>query len=297
MLLARYHKWRDMFAAAKAGDPRSQAIVERYARMVAFRRIKARNDQMAKEMLAWRDKLANRPILTGVFWRPTVVNGPLPRMTRQPLHISALIAKRRKKREQRMLEMLANRELREDIVREAKFERELALQAKRDGASFEGVFMDKGELWLQHLLERDREIMVTITRDEERARTPFPPKLVEQIMAARRERIANKTRERQRERAGVVLKRTLRRRKQGPPAHILAKMSEKEKHMDWVSRGVSEVGYVGMVKKRLGFKLRDPEAYKGEWGRPEERERLDREAAEIEAEVERRRGEDDTVGS
>ena len=51
------------------------------------------------------------------------------------------------KREQRMLEMVANRELREDLVREAKFESELARLAKRDGASFEGVFKDKGELW------------------------------------------------------------------------------------------------------------------------------------------------------
>ena len=42
---------RDTFAAAKGGDIHAQAVVQRYARFVAFRRIKARNSRMFAEMM------------------------------------------------------------------------------------------------------------------------------------------------------------------------------------------------------------------------------------------------------
>lgn len=42
---------RDTFAAAKADDARAHAIVQRYARFVAFRSVKARNYRMFAEML------------------------------------------------------------------------------------------------------------------------------------------------------------------------------------------------------------------------------------------------------
>ena len=41
----------DMFAAARAGDAHAQSIVQRYARFIAFRRVKARNHRMFEEML------------------------------------------------------------------------------------------------------------------------------------------------------------------------------------------------------------------------------------------------------
>lgn len=44
---------------------------------------------------AWRHRLANRPILTGTFLRPSPFNKPLPRMRRQPLALSMMIRKRR----------------------------------------------------------------------------------------------------------------------------------------------------------------------------------------------------------
>ena len=105
-----------------------------------------------------------------------------------------------------------------------------------------------------------REIDETFRRDQERANRPFPPELFEQIIEARRTKIRNKTREKERERRGEILKSTLRRQRKGPPAHILAKMSPERRRMDKVARSVSEVGYVALVKRRLGMRLKDPDA-------------------------------------
>ena len=41
---------------------------------------------------------------------------------------------------------------------------------------------------------------------------------------------------------------------------MLAKMSPERREMDKISRSLSEVGYVALVKRLLGFKLKDPEA-------------------------------------
>ena len=105
-----------------------------------------------------------------------------------------------------------------------------------------------------------REMDETFRRDQERANRPFPPELLEQIIEARRTKIRNKTREKERERRGEVLKSTLRRQRKGPPAHILAKMSPERRRMDKVARSLSEVGYVALVKRRLGMRLKDPDA-------------------------------------
>lgn len=56
-------------------------------------------------------------------------------------------------------------------------------------------------------------------RDNERARTRFSPHLLAHIKQARRSKVANKTREKQREAAGEILESTLRRGRKGVPAH------------------------------------------------------------------------------
>jgi DNA modification methylase len=66
-------------------------------------------------------------------------------------------------------------------------------------------------------------------------------------------------------------------------------MTAEERRMDKVVRSVSEVGYVGMVKRKLGWKLKDPEAWKKEDGSPEDKSRLDRMLEELRAENEKRR--------
>lgn len=123
---------------------------------------------------------------------------------------------------------------------------------------------------------------------------PYPPELLEQIKQARREKVANKTRELQREARGEILPRTIFRRRAGPPAHVLAKMTPMQKHLDQVSRSnVSEVGYVGWAKRKLGWKLRNPDAWKLEGGPEESKERLDKMTEEVMQENDRRMREAD----
>ena len=60
---------------------------------------------------------------------------------------------------------------------------------------------------------------------------------------------------------------TEKRARKGPPAHVLAEMTPEQRHDDRVARSsVSETGYVGMVKRKLGWKM------KGEKWKKEERE-------------------------
>lgn len=64
-----------------------------------------------------------------------------------PMHVSRLIAKRKRYRESRIVEITANRELQKDIKREAEFERALSKWAEREGVPFEGVFMGHEGAW------------------------------------------------------------------------------------------------------------------------------------------------------
>ncbi len=89
-----------------------------------------------------------------------------------------------------------------------------------------------------------------------RGKSTFSQPLFNQIIQARREKIANKTKERKRERAGEILKGTAKRSATGPPAHVLAKLSPKQKQFAKdIRMGVSQVGYHGMVKSRKGMNL------------------------------------------
>lgn len=74
--------------------------------------------------------------------------------------------------------------------------------------------------------------------DDARLKSKYTPHLLAHIKQARRNKIVNKTRERQRERAGEVLKSTLRRRRKGVPAHIWAKMTDKDKLRDRLRRQI-----------------------------------------------------------
>jgi len=102
-------------------------------------------------------------------------------------------------------------------------------------------------------------------REKRRLRTPYPPALLSQIKEARREKIRNKTRERQRQLLGESLPVTkvksavvrMRRRAhaKGPPAHILQQMSPHQRRMDRIRREPSEGGYSGLMKAKLGMKI------------------------------------------
>lgn len=113
--------------------------------------------------------------------------------------------------------------------------------------------------------------------------------MLEAIKDARHSKVENKSRELERERRGEVLKRTLRRRNQGPPPHLLATMTPKERAEDKAVRSVSEVGYVRMLKVRKGFLLRDDRKWREEEGREEDKERLDEMAKAVRRESAERR--------
>jgi hypothetical protein len=125
--------------------------------------------------------------------------------------------------------------------------------------------------------------------DDRRATTPFPPALLEQIVAARRRKIRNKTTELARERSGEMTARAHRRKRQMLPGHLMNVRSPKERRYDRVVRSLSEVGYVGMIKERIG---RGPKT--GAWrlyeeGQKQNRTQLDEWAKQIQEENQRRR--------
>lgn len=131
--------------------------------------------------------------------------------------------------------------------------------------------------------------METYKLDEERLSSPVPHKMLAAVKRARREKFFNRTRERERERRGEILPRTINRRNKGPPAHVLVQMTEEKKRWDKLSRHVSEVGVVAKAKRILGHKLKDPEAWKKEIGKPADGKRLARMEMEVRMENLRRR--------
>lgn len=125
--------------------------------------------------------------------------------------------------------------------------------------------------------------------DRTRQISPYPAEMLAAIKEARREKIRNKTRERERWRRGEVTNRLRKLMNKGPPAHVLSRMTEEQRRMDRIARSPSEVGYVAQVKRQLGHKLRDDETWRVELGKPENRGTLDRIGEEIERENARRR--------
>ncbi|KIM49685.1 hypothetical protein M413DRAFT_114233 [Hebeloma cylindrosporum] len=281
------YKWLDFFNKAKAGDAHCQEVLRRFSRLIAAKRRKARMWEIVHEELESQKQRRNRPIFTGGFIRPTLNHVPLPRMKPQPPAISGMIVKRiiaRRRRQERKAQFEIDLE---DLTLEERFEEGLRKVEKTDVPTiFSGTPTALDE-WKQPILESLQGIHQSNSLDFARASTPYRPELVAAVLEARRRKIYNKTREKDRERRGEVLKSTLKRQRKGPPAHILAKMSPERREMDKVSRSLSEVGYVALVKRRLGFKLKDPEAGL-ELGEKENRPLLDQATAFIRAENRRR---------
>ncbi|EMD40067.1 hypothetical protein CERSUDRAFT_112280 [Gelatoporia subvermispora B] len=284
--LEKWHKWLDTFQAARNGDAHLQAVLSRYSRLIVAKRKKEEMHQMILDDIAWRQRHANRPVLKGSALRPSLYNRPLPMMTPMPMHVSGMIARRRKARARRQDRYAVLSDLSKDLESERTFE---SLLAQSIETPFRPEYSPNLGDWKHWITEEQRMIRESYELDNERARTPFPSELLESLKSARRAKVENKTRERARERSGEVLDITLKRHRGQPPAHLLDKMSEKEKHMDQVSRSPSEVGYVAQVKRALGHKLRNPDAWKVELGKPENREQLDEAQGAIDAENARRR--------
>ncbi|KAJ7171821.1 hypothetical protein C8R43DRAFT_979553 [Mycena crocata] len=254
--LLKGYKWLDAFKSAHEGDERQAEILRRYSRLLDVRVEKEHWKRLVRAEVAWQERLRSRPILTGAIVKPTLYNPPLPRMKRQPHAITRTIAARMEARERRFARFDELYEEMKDMKLEIEFEEHAVQLVGEEG--FERVYSgEAASEWLRPFEDARKDISALLDRDVARSQMPISPELREMARAARREKIANKTRERERERRGEILPRTLERARQGPPAHVLVHMTPEERHRDKVVRGVGEVGYVGMVKRRMGIKLRD----------------------------------------
>ncbi|KAJ6612674.1 hypothetical protein B0H10DRAFT_1807036 [Mycena sp. CBHHK59/15] len=254
--LLRGYKWLDAFTKAHQGDKKQRAILRRYSRLIAAKVEKEYWKRLARDEMAWQARLRSRPILTGAIIRPTLYNPPMPRMKPQPMAISKIIMARMRTRERRLARQQQLNEDLDDMQREQAFE-EQAVQLVGE-RHFERVYSgDAAREWVRPILAAQAELRALLHRDIVRAETPPSPELLETVRAARREKVANKTRENLRERRGEILARTLKRARKGPPAHVLPRMTPEQRRMDKAVRFVGEVGYVGMLKRRMGFRFRD----------------------------------------
>lgn len=250
--LQRGYKLLETFSRAAQGDNHAQRILDRYNSFLGWR-LERREWQKA---IAAEVKEQTRPrsIVTGSLIWPTPFNPPLPRLNPQPLHITMMIKKRKKEKEKRAERLHQMHEYRLLLAGEAEFENGLLGNAEIPGRLFDSPtalqeFLDPLTEAMQVIVERWRTTW-------NRQREPIPQTLLDQLKEARREKIRNKTRERKREERGEILKRTLRRMRGGPPAHELSLMSPRQREEDRIIRGVSQVGYVGLIKQRHGFNLR-----------------------------------------
>jgi hypothetical protein len=231
---------------------------------------------------AWQHRLLNRPIVTGALFKPSIYNGPLPRLSPQPDHISGMIHKRRVARSKRVERQRALLSQLQDLRLEAQFEDKLAVTAR----AFSGQHL---AAWQAPLDANLAELSASFERDTARATRPTPPELVKQLKAARREKVANKTRERNREARGEVLTATRLRSRLGFPAHVSVRWSPEERKANLIARrSVGEVGYVGKVKRALGYKIAPEEDRVDE----ATRERLGALTEELRRVNERRRAEE-----
>jgi hypothetical protein len=144
----------------------------------------------------------------------------------------------------------------QDLQVEAKFESSLAAAVTEDdGRPIERCFSESHfDAWHAPIASRLEQLQAAFERDTLRANRPPPPELLRQLKAARREKVENKTRERARQARGEVLEPTRRRARLGFPAHVLARWTPEERRANLLARrSVGEVGYVGQVKRALGY--------------------------------------------
>ncbi|PPQ83399.1 hypothetical protein CVT25_003846 [Psilocybe cyanescens] len=283
--LEQGYKYLDFFKKAMEGDTYRQEVMLRYSDMILLKREKSQMKRLMCEELDWQLERRNQPMMTGGFIRPTVLNIPLPRMKPQPQATSMIFVKRRMAREKRHF----RRESFEDELQDLQIEADLEKRLQRTlSKPFPDVF--SGDLhfeWTKPIYDAIAEIKATQSREYERATMPYPTELVQEVLEARREKHRNLARGRERERRGEMTKNALKRKRGTPPSWVIAAMSPKLRDMDKVSRSLSEVGYVALVKHRLGFKLKDPEAGL-ELGKEENRPLLDLTTEVIRTENKRR---------
>jgi hypothetical protein len=163
------------------------------------------------------------------------------------IHKRRIARRRRIERQRTLISQI------EDLQVEASFEGSLVAKGARFENHFNGLCHNAWRAPIQSCLT---EIQAAFDRDAARARRPTPPDLLAQLKVARREKIANKTREHERQMRGEVLSATRRQSRLGFPAHVLARWDPEVRKANLIARrSTGEVGYVGEVKRALGYGL------------------------------------------
>ncbi|KNF06694.1 hypothetical protein PSTG_00010 [Puccinia striiformis f. sp. tritici PST-78] len=121
------------------------------------------------------------PIMTGRFLRPSVLNGPLPRLAHQPLHISMMMSSRRKARERRMIEHRHLQEKLDTIRTESAFDSVLQPHHRN-------IFEQEHKSEVKGILDRLDVINNSFRLEKQRERRVYSRELLDKIEAARRRR-------------------------------------------------------------------------------------------------------------
>lgn len=129
------------------------------------------------------------------------------------------------------------------------------------------ILHEEWQQWLRKELQLHNS---SFAREKARSSLPFPPALLALMKRARIEKYHNKKREAEREDRGEVLANTLKRRGTGFPVAVRQNWSKRKyKEMHVMKRSKAVVGYVGMLKRKYGWKV--PEEEDRYEGRDEER--------------------------
>ncbi|KAI6026009.1 hypothetical protein EDC04DRAFT_3116499 [Pisolithus marmoratus] len=288
--LRQGHRWLDAFRSSRAGDTKLRAILDRYDRILAVRSEENRWRERIYQVFKEEASVRTRRIHKGSFIRQSLYNKLLPRIIPQPEHIGGMIRRRRRARERRLGTKDELRGWMDDLKRECRFEL-AAVGREHYGRAGEYYGNALGE-WLQPLRDKLKITDDALLRDIKRFQEPYQPEMLHAARRARKHKVANKTREKEREARGLYSELTIKRMRQGPPAHVLAKMTPEQRKLYRIALGPSEGGYVAAVKLKLGMKLRKPELWKLEGGRAENLVMLEAKENDIVAENERRQRSD-----
>ncbi|ELU40943.1 hypothetical protein AG1IA_05038 [Rhizoctonia solani AG-1 IA] len=272
--LAMGHRWLEYMHQAQAGDTRKQRVLARFER--TFGEMKNR--------VKWKD------IYRRGFMRPTLFHKLVPRMARQPIHLSMMIRRRRLARARRLEEQRRLMEWKLDIAREREFEARLIDWGYM--SQDQGIWQTNE--WFLPISKRIALIQEAYTQDKRRALHIYPPHIVAQVKQARTRRIQRKTELNEKLARGewvtrwkrvavrkmgmsrasrrlrglrdpvhphrdILYARVMRRVDVNPragaaPPHILQGMDAKERKMDQAIRGRSPGGYVTQLRREKGWK-------------------------------------------
>ncbi|KAG8951688.1 hypothetical protein FRC04_005709 [Tulasnella sp. 424] len=246
------YKWLGVFTSAKHGDQYWASVLDRYSKLLGAKRKKELTDAALYDEMEWQEKLRNRPILTGGILRPSKSNKPLPRMKPQPIHVSMMIRRRRDARQRRLDRSEGYKEWKDYLSDERDFEERLFKQSK--GSPPDVEFRDPS--WVKNADAHIASVMDSVRREEEMSRMKISPELWAIVKQARREKIANKTREKERERRGELTNHAKKRMRQGLPAHLISTRGKTGVDRDKWIKDPSEGGYAGKIKKASGMKLK-----------------------------------------